>query len=104
TQMHNLLEILDALGNHIHAHVARKIDKCLDDGRRIAISTDGIHEHLVNLDDINTELQHVGQAAMACAHIIDCDANAETLQGRDGLPGFGEILDRITLGDFEYDL
>lgn len=50
------------------------------------------------------ELEHVGKAAVAGAYVVDCDANAKTLQGGDCLTGFGEILDRIALGYFKHDL
>src|SRR5262245_47978797 len=102
--MHDLLEILDALRDHIHAHVACKIDERLDDGRRIPVSTDGVDKHLVNLDDIDAELKHVGKTAVTGAHVVDRYANAETLKCGDCLPGLCEVLDRIALGNFKYDL
>src|SRR4029079_10328943 len=104
TQVHNLLEIFDPLRNHIHAHVACEIDKRLDDSRRVAISADGVHEHLVNLDDIDTELQHIGKTAVTGPYIVDCNADAETLQSGNRLAGFSEVFYWIPLGDFEYDL
>src|SRR5262245_20027126 len=63
-QMHHLLEILDAFGHHIHAHVARKIDERFDDGGGIAVRADSIHEHLVDLDDVDPEREHVGKPAV----------------------------------------
>src|SRR4029077_4897029 len=87
-QVHHLLEIFDAFGDHIHAHVARKIDQGFDNGCRVAIGADGIHEYLVDLDDVDAKLEHVRKPAVAGTDIVDCNAHAETLQGGDCLSCF----------------
>ena len=73
--MNDLLEILHALGDDFHAHVVSQIDQRLDDRRRIAIDADGVDKHLVDLDDIDAELEHVGKATMAGADIVDRTAH-----------------------------
>src|SRR5581483_2010521 len=96
-QVHDLLEVLHAFRNHVHAHVVREVDQGLDDGGRIAVGADGVDEHLVDLDDVDAELEDVGQPAVAGADVVDGDAYAETLQRSDDLPGLGQVLDRIAL-------
>ena len=61
-------------------------------------------KYLVDLDDVDTKLEHVRKPAMAGTDIVDCDAHTETLQGGDCLPCFGEIHDRITFRHFQHDL
>ena len=100
----HLLESLDALGHHIHAHVVREIDQRLDDGGGVAVGADGIDEHLVDLDDVDAELEHVGEPAVAGADIVDGDAHAQTLQRGDDLARLGEILDRVAFGHLKDDL
>jgi len=34
-------------------------------------------------------------------HVVDSDADTQSLQGRDNLSGFGKILDWIALGYFQ---
>ena len=63
-----------------------------------------VDEHLVDLDDVDAELEHVGQAAVAGADVVDRDAHAEALQGGDDAAGLGQVLDRIALGHFQHDL
>src|ERR1700730_13271625 len=102
--MHHLFEIFYAFGNHVHAHVPCEIDQRFYDGGGVAVGTDGIHEYLVDLDDINTEFQHVGKSAVAGADVVDGNAHAKPLQCGNDLPGFSEVLDRIALGHFQHDL
>src|SRR5262245_50245261 len=103
-QVHHLFEILDAFGDHIHAHVARKVDERFDDGGGIAIGADSIHEDLVDLDDVDPELEHVGQPAVAGADVIDRDTHTKALQGGNDLPRFGKVLDRVAFGYFQHHL
>src|SRR6202008_2430373 len=103
-QVHDLLEILHALGNHVHAHVPRQIDQRLDDGGRVTVGADGIHKHLVDFDDVDTKLEHIGKPAVAGADVVDGDAHAQSLQSCNDLTGFREILDRVALGHFQHDL
>lgn len=79
--MLHLLERLDALSDHVHAHVLREIDQRSDDGVGMVVDADGIDEHLVDLDDIDTELQHIAQSAVTSADVVDGYAHAEALQG-----------------------
>src|SRR5262245_2919375 len=102
--MHHLLEIPDAFGHHIHAHVARKIDERFDDGGGIAVGADRIHEHLVDLDDVDPELEHVGKPAVPSADIVDRDSHTKALQGGNSLPRFGKVLDRVALCYFQHHL
>src|SRR5205809_7792862 len=60
-QEFDLLEGLDAFGEDLDAHVARKVDQRLDDGGRVTFRADGIDEQLVDLDVVYGELEHVGQ-------------------------------------------
>src|SRR5262249_29872950 len=103
-QMHHLLEILDAFCHHIHAHVARQVDERFDDGGGIAVGADRIHEHLVDLDDVDPELEHVGKAAVAGADVIDRDTHAKALQRSNNLPRFGKVLNRVAFGYFQHHL
>src|SRR6185312_2700038 len=70
-QVHDLLEVFHTFGNDVHAHVVGEVDQSLDDGGRVAVGADGIDEHLVDLDDVDAELEHVGQPAVAGADVVD---------------------------------
>ena len=85
-QMLHLLEGLHTLGDDLHPHVAREAHQRLDDRRGISFSIKSIDEHLVDLDEIDAELEHVGQAAVTGAEIVDPDVHAEPLQRRDDAP------------------
>ena len=65
---------------------------------------DGVDEYLVDLDDVDAELEHIGQPAVAGPDVIDGDAHAKPLESRDGLPCRGEIFDRVALGHFQHHL
>ncbi|MSP33253.1 MAG: hypothetical protein EXR03_10650 [Pseudolabrys sp.] len=84
----------------------REVDQGLDDGGGVAVGADGVDEHLIDLDDVDAELEHVGQPAVtgAGADVVDGDAHAEPLEGGDDLTGFGEVFDRVALGQFQHDL
>jgi hypothetical protein len=43
------------------------VDQSFDCGDRVAVSADGVNEHLVDLDDIDAKLKHIGQPAVAGA-------------------------------------
>ena len=57
--MHHLLEALDALRDHVHPRVLREVDERSDDGVGVAVGAERIDEHLVDLDDVDAELEHV---------------------------------------------
>ena len=81
-----------------------RLDQGFDDRGGIPFSIKSIDEDLVDLDEIDAELEHVGQAAVTGADIVDPDAHAEPLQCRDDAPCDVEIVERLALGDFEQDL
>ena len=103
-QVLHLLEGLDPLGDDLHAHVAPEADQRLDDRGRIAFGADRIDEHLVDLDEVDAELEHVGEPAVPGADIVDPDMHAEPLQRGDHAARHGEVFERLALGDFEQHL
>ena len=54
-----------------------------DDLGRVVLGQDAVDEHLVDLDRVGAELEHVGQAAVAGADIVDRDTASEFLQAGD---------------------
>jgi hypothetical protein len=79
-QRDDLIEILHAFRDNFHPQIAGEIDEGFDDGRGIALGAHGIHEHLVDLDDISAEPEDVGQAIMPGADVVDRDPHADSLQ------------------------
>ena len=63
-----------------------------------------VDEHLVDLDVVDAELEHIGQAAVAGADIVDRNLAAEFLQRRDHAPRRCQVVERLALGDFKHDL
>ena len=76
----------------------------LNDRGRVAVGADGIHEHLVDLDDIDAKLEHIGKAAVAGADVVDGDPHAQSLQGSNDLPGFREVLNGVAFGHLQHHL
>ena len=103
-QRNHLLERLDALGDDVHAHVARKIDQGFDDGHRGGFVPERVDEHLVDLDDVDAELEHVGQTGMPCPDVVDRNLDSQSLQSRDHAAGRCQAVERLTLGDFKHNL
>src|SRR3954470_23555614 len=58
-QVLHLLDVLDAFGEDLHAHAVCQFDQRLDDRRGIALRSNGIDEHLVDLDAVSAELEKV---------------------------------------------
>ena len=102
--MLDLLEGLHPLGDNFQAHVASKAYQRVQDGGGITFSSNGINKHLVNLDEVDAELEHVGQPAVTGAEIIDPDTQTEALQCGDHAARRGEILERLALSHFEQHL
>src|SRR5690606_5768549 len=69
----SLLACLDAFGNDPHAELSGDLDQGADDGLAAAIIAQALDKGLVNLDQIDRELQQVGERRVASAEIIECD-------------------------------
>jgi hypothetical protein len=85
----------------IHAHVACEIDKRLDDGRRIAISADGIDEHLVNEYPVK-EIAVIGpDGKTLCNHLGLPSGDREVVSSEPLVGADGYRLHIVTLAGGE---
>ncbi len=85
-QVDDLFEILHTFGDDVHAQVAGELDQGPDDGLGMRLRLDRFDEQSVDLDDVDAELEDVGEAAMAGADVVEGDPAAKRLQGGNDPP------------------
>ena len=59
-QIGDLLEVLDALGDDLHAQIAGEVNQGADDRLRVWVGLDRLDEQSVDLDDVDAELEDIG--------------------------------------------
>jgi hypothetical protein len=98
-----LLERLDALGDHAHAQAVRQRHDRFDQRRAVGVAGDVLHEGTVDLEHVHRQALQVRQARVAGAEVVDRQFDAHALQAQHGVDRGLDVVHHHAFGQLDLE-